>query len=91
MCVCGCAAQVATCTSAFEDLDGRHPVFEVPYDILVVAVGEQPATFGVKGVKEYCFFMKEVRVCVCVCVCVWLSVFPQRACVCVCACVHIRV
>ena len=30
-------------------------------DILVVAVGEQPATFGTPGVKENCFFMKEVR------------------------------
>ena len=34
--------------------------FEVPYDILVCAHGEQPATFGVKGVEEYAFFMKEV-------------------------------
>ncbi len=33
----------------------------MPYDILVCAQGEQPATFGVKGVEEYAFFMKEVR------------------------------
>ena len=32
----------------------------MPYDILVCAHGEQPATFGVKGVEEYAFFMKEV-------------------------------
>ena len=30
-------------------------------DILVVSVGEQPATFGTPGVEENCFFMKEVR------------------------------
>jgi NADH:ubiquinone reductase (non-electrogenic) len=33
--------------------------FEVPYDYLVVSVGEQPATFGVPGVQEHTFFMKE--------------------------------
>ena len=27
-------------------------------DILVVSVGEQPATFGTPGVEENCFFMK---------------------------------
>ena len=30
-------------------------------DILVVSVGEQPATFGTPGVEENCYFMKEVR------------------------------
>ena len=34
--------------------------FEVPYDVLVAAQGEQPATFGVPGVDKYCYFMKEV-------------------------------
>jgi hypothetical protein len=38
--------------------DGRRAAFEVPYDILVVAVGEQPGTFGTPGVEEHCFFMK---------------------------------
>ncbi|EFJ45750.1 hypothetical protein VOLCADRAFT_63330 [Volvox carteri f. nagariensis] len=33
---------------------------QIQYDKAVVAVGEQPATFGVPGVKEHCFFMKEV-------------------------------
>jgi NADH:ubiquinone reductase (non-electrogenic) len=51
---------VAYCTSKNNYLDGRKPAFEVPYDILVVAIGEQPATFGTPGVAENCFFMKEV-------------------------------
>lgn len=51
--------KVATCTAAFT-LDGKRPTFEITYDILVTAVGETPATFGVKGVRENCFFMKEV-------------------------------
>ena len=33
---------------------------QVPYDVLVVSVGERPATFGVPGVREHCYFMKEV-------------------------------
>jgi len=52
--------KVASCTSAFKYDNGVQPQFEVPYDILVVAVGEQPATFGVPGVRENCFFMKEI-------------------------------
>lgn len=34
--------------------------FRVPYEHLVVAVGEKPATFGVPGVREHAFFMKEI-------------------------------
>lgn len=41
--------QVAYCTSAVAFEDGRRPQFEIPYDMVVVAVGEQPATFGVPG------------------------------------------
>ena len=37
------------------------PRSQVPYDLLVVAVGEQPATFGVPGVSEHCYFMKEIN------------------------------
>lgn len=55
------AAKVAVCTSSFAYDDGRRPQFEIQYDKAVVAVGEQPATFGVKGVKEHCFFMKGER------------------------------
>ena len=55
--------QVAYCTGKNSYLDGRRPQFEVPYDILIVAVGEQPATFGTPGVEENCYFMKEVGPC----------------------------
>ena len=50
--------QVAYCTSQNTYLDGRRPQFEVPYDVLVVSIGERPATFGTPGVAEHCFFMK---------------------------------
>ena len=32
----------------------------LPYDHLVVAVGAEPATFGVPGVRENAVFMKEI-------------------------------
>lgn len=57
----GRAVQLAYCTSQNAYLDGRRPQFEVAYDILVVAVGEQPATFNTPGVEEHCFFMKASR------------------------------
>ncbi|KXZ46318.1 hypothetical protein GPECTOR_45g188 [Gonium pectorale] len=53
-------AKVAVCTSSIAYDDGRRPQFEIQYDKAVVAVGEQPATFGVPGVRENCFFMKEI-------------------------------
>ena len=31
---------------------------QVIYDIMVCAVGEMTATFGVPGVMEHCYFMK---------------------------------
>ncbi len=34
--------------------------FALEYDYLVVAVGATSNTFGTKGVKEYCHFLKEV-------------------------------
>ncbi|KKK19081.1 hypothetical protein ARAM_006761 [Aspergillus rambellii] len=33
---------------------------EVPFDMLVVGVGAENATFGIKGVKEHSCFLKEV-------------------------------
>ena len=36
--------------------------FELPYDQLVVSVGAATNTFGVKGVKENCLFLKQVAV-----------------------------
>lgn len=53
-------AKVAKCTSVIADGSGKKREFEVPYSKLVIAVGEQPASFGIPGVKENCFFMKEV-------------------------------
>ena len=44
-----------TCTAT--DLNDR---FTVEYDHLVIAVGAEPATFGIPGVKENAFFMKEI-------------------------------
>lgn len=35
--------------------------FKVAYDKLVIAAGAEPLTFGVKGVKEYAFFLREVN------------------------------
>jgi NADH:ubiquinone reductase (non-electrogenic) len=34
--------------------------FRVAYDYLVVSVGMEPSTFGVAGVREHCYFLKEV-------------------------------
>jgi len=53
-------AKVAKCTSVIADGSGKKREFEVPYSKLVVAIGEQPASFRVPGVKENCFFMKEI-------------------------------
>lgn len=38
----------------------QETVFNIPYDVLVIAVGETTATFGVKGAREYAFFLKEI-------------------------------
>ncbi|KAF8029812.1 hypothetical protein BT93_E2285 [Corymbia citriodora subsp. variegata] len=35
--------------------------FKVAYDKLVIAAGAEPLTFGVKGVKEHAFFLREVN------------------------------
>ena len=45
------------CVSAKSD--SPRP-FVVGFDFLVVAVGMESATFGVPGVREHCFFLKEV-------------------------------
>lgn len=34
--------------------------FDVPYDVLVVAVGETTATFNVPGAREHAHFLKEI-------------------------------
>jgi NADH:ubiquinone reductase (non-electrogenic) len=54
-------SKTVTCSAVGAYESGYRPNFTVPYDMLVVAVGEQSATFGVPGVTEHCSFMKEVR------------------------------
>ncbi|TKY59332.1 Internal alternative NAD(P)H-ubiquinone oxidoreductase A2 [Spatholobus suberectus] len=40
----------------------REPYqFKVTYDKLVIAAGSEPLTFGIKGVKENAFFLREVN------------------------------
>lgn len=35
--------------------------FKVAYDKLVIASGAEPLTFGIKGVEEHAFFLREVQ------------------------------
>ena len=35
--------------------------FKVAYDKLVIAAGAEPLTFGIKGVKEHAFFLREMN------------------------------
>ncbi|KAH0548659.1 External alternative NADH-ubiquinone oxidoreductase mitochondrial [Trichoglossum hirsutum] len=42
------------------DIKGDISQTEVPYDMLVVAVGAMSATFGIPGVREHSCFLKEV-------------------------------
>ena len=42
----------------------REPYqFKVAYDKLVIASGSEPLTFGIKGVKEKCFFPTQSEPC----------------------------
>ena len=52
--------KVVVCKDVSEvNLKGKEE-FSLEYDYLVVAVGATVNTFGTKGVKEYCHFLKEV-------------------------------
>lgn len=42
------------------DIKGDSSSTEVPFDMLVVGVGAENATFGIQGVKEHSCFLKEV-------------------------------
>jgi NADH:ubiquinone reductase (non-electrogenic) len=42
------------------EIKGATHQTEVPYDMLVVAVGAENATFGIPGVKEHSCFLKEI-------------------------------
>lgn len=39
----------------------EHYRFKVAYDKLVIASGAEPLTFGIKGVEEHAFFLREVQ------------------------------
>ncbi|KAF1995572.1 FAD/NAD(P)-binding domain-containing protein [Amniculicola lignicola CBS 123094] len=43
------------------EIKGDVSTTEVPFDMLVVGVGAENATFGISGVKEHALFLKEVR------------------------------
>lgn len=42
------------------EIKGEISSTEVPYDLLVVGVGAENATFGIPGVREHSTFLKEV-------------------------------
>ena len=43
------------------DVTSENPVFEVPYDYLVVGVGARSNTFGTPGVEENAHFLKSIE------------------------------
>ncbi|KAI0127449.1 hypothetical protein BJ170DRAFT_581350 [Xylariales sp. AK1849] len=43
------------------DVKGTINETEVPYDMLVIGVGAENATFGIPGVREHSCFLKEIR------------------------------
>ncbi|KAI0526524.1 hypothetical protein F5B22DRAFT_632994 [Xylaria bambusicola] len=43
------------------DIKGTINETEVPYDLLVIGVGAENATFGIPGVREHSCFLKEIR------------------------------
>lgn len=54
-------AKFVTCeTVVCEGVACEIQSFEVPYDQLIIAVGASTNTFGVKGVKEHCLFLKQL-------------------------------
>ena len=40
------------------DPDSARPLMELSYDKLVYAIGTKTGTFGVPGVREYCYMLK---------------------------------
>lgn len=48
------------CINDDSDIKGDMSSTEVPFDMLVVGVGAENATFGIPGVKEHSCFLKEV-------------------------------
>eukprot|EP00026_Physarum_polycephalum_P007048 Phypoly_transcript_07101.p1 GENE.Phypoly_transcript_07101~~Phypoly_transcript_07101.p1 ORF type:complete len:538 (+),score=68.30 Phypoly_transcript_07101:61-1674(+) len=54
------AAKTVKCQDV-SAIKGTVTELNLPYDHLVVAVGAEPATFGVPGVRENAVFMKEIN------------------------------
>lgn len=59
------AIDAAACTVACETVvcqgvECERRTFDVPYDVCIVAVGAAPNTFGVRGVREHCLFLKQL-------------------------------
>lgn len=48
-----------TVTEGSETIDPWK--FTISYDKLVIALGSQPSTFGIQGVKEHAIFLREVH------------------------------
>jgi Pyridine nucleotide-disulphide oxidoreductase len=42
------------------DIKGDVNETEIPFDYLVIGVGAQNSTFGIKGVQEHACFLKEI-------------------------------
>ena len=53
-------ARRVVCISDDSDIKGDISSTEVPFDLCVVGVGAENATFGIPGVKENSCFLKEV-------------------------------
>lgn len=53
-------AKSCRCSPAFEDDPDQLPDFDVKYDVLIIAPGCIPNTFGTPGVEENALFMKNV-------------------------------
>jgi NADH dehydrogenase FAD-containing subunit len=49
------------CRNAVPLKETSRPIFEVPYDRLVIACGARSNTFGIKGVAEHAYFLKEIE------------------------------
>ncbi|KAI8956498.1 FAD/NAD(P)-binding domain-containing protein [Daldinia sp. FL1419] len=43
------------------EIKGKVHETEVPYDMLVIGVGAENATFGIPGVREHSCFLKEIK------------------------------
>ena len=49
--------QLVTCSPNFDD----DPNFVLPYDKLIVAIGCDVSDYGIPGVKEYAYPLKEIN------------------------------